>query len=122
MTRAFHLVFCFGLAACAAPEPAWQPLAAPSFGRDQAVAEQAFCGVIFEGLSQAADNADDRRVLTALRDSTIERLERLDAGPADPDFRSGIAHAGVYVRGATDMQMIAAGSRCVQIVMNGGKS
>ena len=110
------------LAACAAPEPAWQPLAAPSFGRDQAVAEQAFCGVIFEGLSQAADNADDRRVLTALRDSTIERLERLDAGPADPDLRSGVQHAGAYVRGATDMQMIAAGTRCVQIVMNGGKN
>ena len=119
MTRAFHLVFCLGLTACAAPEQPWQPLAAPSFGRDQAVAEQAFCGVIFEGLSQAADNADDRRVLTALRDSTIERLDRLDAGPSDPDFRSGVAHAGIYVRGATDMQMIAAGSRCVQIVMNG---
>ena len=119
MRRLIPAVLALAVTACAGtPEHAWQPTD-PSFGRDQAVSEQAFCGVLFEGLAQAADNTDDRRVLTALRDSTVMRLERLGADPTDPDFRSGVQHAGIYIRGATETQIIAAGERCIQIAMVG---
>ena len=118
MRRLIPAALALAVTACAGtPEHAWQPTD-PSFGRDQAVAEQAFCGVLFEGLAQAADNADDRRVLTALRDSTVVRLERLGASPSDPDFRSGVQH-GIYVRGANAEQIVAAGERCVEIAMVG---
>lgn len=119
MRRLIPAVLALAVTACAGtPEHAWQPTD-PSFGRDQAVSEQAFCGVLFEGLAQAADNTDDRRVLTALRDSTIMRLERLGASPSDPDFRSGVQHAAIYVRGANAEQIVAAGERCIQIAMVG---
>ncbi len=122
MRRLIPSALALAVAACAGtPEHAWQPTD-PSFGRDQTVTQNAFCGVLFEGLAQAADNTDDRRVLTALRDSTIMRLERLGASPSDPDFRSGVQHAAIYVRGANADQIIAAGERCVEVVMAGGKA
>lgn len=107
--------------ACAAdPEHAWQPTE-PSFGRDQAVAQNAFCGVLFDGLSAAADDPEDKDILARLRDTTAVRLAQLGAGPADPSVRDGERHAEIYAFGARDDQIIAAGERCVEIVMMGEK-
>ena len=120
MTRLPTLAAALLVTACAAPERAWQPTE-PSFGRDQAVAQNAFCGVLFDGLATAADDADDRAVLRRMSDATAVRLAQLGAGPADPNVRDGERHAITYAFGANAKQLIAAGERCVEIVMMGEK-
>ncbi len=121
MTRLPTLAAALLVTACAAePERAWQPTE-PSFGRDQAVAQNAFCGVLFDGLATAADDADDRAVLRRMSDATAVRLAQLGAGPADPNVRDGERHAIAYAFGTDAKQLIAAGERCVEIVMMGEK-
>ena len=105
-------------AACAAPEPAWQPTD-PAFGRDQAVTQQAFCRTLFDGLAAAADNSEDRDILNKLSDATAIRLAQLGAGPDDQNVRDGERHAAVYAFGATTDQIVAAGERCLDLVMVG---
>lgn len=122
MTRLPTLAAALLVTACAAePEHAWQPTE-PSFGRDQAIAQNAFCGgVLFDGLASAADDEDDRAVLRRMSDATAVRLAQLGAGPADPNVRDGERHAIAYAFGTDAKQLIAAGERCVDIVMMGEK-
>ncbi len=121
MTRLPTIAAALLLTACAAePEHAWQPTD-PSFGRDQAVAQNAFCGVLFDGLASAAEDKDDRDALRRMSDATAVRLAQIGAGPADPNVRDGERHAIAYAFGTDAKQLIAAGERCVEIVMMGEK-
>lgn len=121
MKRLLPAALAILITACTAdPEHAWQPTE-PSFGRDQAIAQNAFCGVLFDGLATAADDEDDRAVLRRMSDATAVRLAQLGAGPADPSVRDGERHAAIYAFGARGDQIIAAGERCVEIVMMGEK-
>lgn len=121
MKRLIPAALAILITACAAePEHAWQPTE-PSFGRDQAIAQNAFCGVLFDGLAAAADDPEDRDILARLRDTTAVRLAQLGAGPADPNVRDGERHAAIYAFGARGDQIIAAGERRVEIVMMGEK-
>ena len=119
MTRIPAAALALLVTACAGdPEHAWHPTE-PSFGRDQAVAQHAFCGVLFDGLAAAADDDEDRAVLQRMSDAAALRLAQLGAGPADPNVRDGERHAAVYALGAAAGQIIAAGELCVDVVMMG---
>ena len=119
MRRLIPAALALAVTACAGtPEHAWQPTD-PSFGRDQAVAEQAFCIVMFDGLAAAAQKPEDKDILTRLGSATALRLAQLGAGPNDPNVRLGERHAIVFAFGASSDQLVAAGERCVEIAMVG---
>ena len=119
MTRLPTLAATLLLTACAAPEHAWQPTE-PSFGRDQAVTQQAFCGAIFAGLSRVAEDPDDQATLLHLAAATETRIAKLGASPGDVAIADGLRHAAIYALGATADQIAAAAELCGEVVAMGG--
>ena len=106
------------LTACADPQHAWQPTE-PSFGRDQAVTQQAFCCAIFASLSRVAEDPDDQATLLHLAAATETRIAKLGAAPGDVAVADGLRHAAIYALGATADQIAAAAEICGEVVAMG---
>ena len=118
MRRLIPATIALAVTACAGtPERAWRPTD-PSFGRDQAVTQQAFCGSLFSGISELA-TPEDRISLRNLRDAADRHVTQLSTGPADPNVRAGDREAIKAAFGATVQELASAVVVCHQIVAMG---
>lgn len=105
--------------ACTAqPDHVWRETE-PAFGADQAVAQSAFCGAIFAGLSRVAEDPDDRATLLRLAAATDTRITKLGAGDGSSAVADGLRHAAIYAIGADADQIAVAAELCGDVVAMG---